>query len=157
MKKYWTSHIFNKYIRIKKGNNMQKAWPGASSRTLLSKLGVLCTLYVLYSMRKSRVHIEDVILHHFGSCTLAFILTHILGVSFLWALRIRARICKHLRSPGIDSKESIPPAYVACAGIFKQSMGDRNRVGIGLSYRPAKLNRLAEFIPWNRFLGSLKV
>ncbi len=24
-----------------------------------------------------------------------------------------ARICKHLRSPGIDSKESVPPAYVA--------------------------------------------
>ncbi len=24
-----------------------------------------------------------------------------------------ARICKHLRSPGIDPKESIPPAYVA--------------------------------------------
>ncbi len=30
-----------------------------------------------------------------------------------------------------------------CAGIFKQSMGARNRVGIGLSYRPASLNRLA--------------
>jgi hypothetical protein len=26
------------------------------------------------------------------------------------------------------------PAYVARAGIFKQSMGARNRVGIGLSY-----------------------
>jgi hypothetical protein len=25
----------------------------------------------------------------------------------------RARICKRLRSPGIDFKESIPPAYVA--------------------------------------------
>jgi hypothetical protein len=25
----------------------------------------------------------------------------------------RARICKRLWSPGIDSKESIPPAYVA--------------------------------------------
>jgi hypothetical protein len=33
-------------------------------------------------------------------------------------------------------------------------MGARNRVGIGLSYRPARLHRLAEFIPWNRFLGS---
>jgi hypothetical protein len=38
-----------------------------------------------------------------------------------------------------------------CAGIFKQSMGARNR---GLSYR---LHRLAELIPWNRFLGSVKV
>ncbi len=33
------------------------------------------------------------------------------------------------------------------AGIFKQSMGARNRVGKGLSYRPARLHRLAEFIP----------
>ncbi len=33
-------------------------------------------------------------------------------------------------------------------GIFKQSMGARNRRGIGLSYRPARLHRLAEFIPW---------
>ena len=33
------------------------------------------------------------------------------------------------------------------AGIFKQSMGPRHRVGIGLSYRPARLHRLAESIP----------
>jgi hypothetical protein len=37
------------------------------------------------------------------------------------------------------------------------SMGARNRVGIGVSYRPACLHRLAESIPWNRFLASLKV
>ncbi len=43
------------------------------------------------------------------------------------------------------------------AGIFKQSMGARHRVGIGLSYRPAMLHRLAEFIPWDRFLGSINV
>jgi hypothetical protein len=36
------------------------------------------------------------------------------------------------------------------AGIFKQSVGTRNRGGIGLSYWPASLHRLAEFIPWNR-------
>ena len=36
-------------------------------------------------------------------------------------------------------------------------MGTRNRGGIGSSYRPAWLHRLAEFIPWNRFLGSLNV
>jgi hypothetical protein len=35
--------------------------------------------------------------------------------------------------------------------------GYRNRIGIGLSYRPAKLHNLAESVPWNRFLGSLKV
>jgi hypothetical protein len=41
--------------------------------------------------------------------------------------------------------------------IFKQCMEARNRVGIGLSYRPARLHSLAELVPWNRFLGSLKL
>jgi hypothetical protein len=36
-------------------------------------------------------------------------------------------------------------------------MGTRNRVGIGLSYRPARLHRMAESIPWFRFMGSLDV
>ncbi len=35
------------------------------------------------------------------------------------------------------AQELIPPAYVACAGIFKQPMGARNWVGIGLWYWPA--------------------
>jgi hypothetical protein len=43
------------------------------------------------------------------------------------------------------------------AGIFKKSMGARQRVGIGISYRPARLHRLAELMPWNRFLGSINV
>ncbi len=46
---------------------------------------------------------------------------------------------------------------LARAGIFKHSMGARNRVGIALSYRPAGLHRLAELIPLNRFLGSINV
>jgi hypothetical protein len=45
----------------------------------------------------------------------------------------------------------------ARAGIFKKSMEARHRVGIGLSYRPARLYRLAELVPWNRFLGSINV
>jgi hypothetical protein len=72
----------------------------------------------------------------------------------------RDGIFKLLRSPGINSKESIPPAYVAWragAGIFKKSMGARHRVGIGLSYWPAGLHRLAELMPWNQFLGSINV
>ncbi len=36
-------------------------------------------------------------------------------------------------------------------------MGARNRVGIKLSHRPVRLNRMAKLIPSNRFLGSLKV
>jgi hypothetical protein len=43
---------------------------------------------------------------------------------------------------------------VGCrAGIFKESMGARNRGGIGLLYQPA---RLAEIIPWNPFSGLHK-
>jgi hypothetical protein len=64
---------------------------------------------------------------------------------------------KLLMSPEIDSKESIPPAYVVYAGIFKQSIRAKNRVGIGFSYRPARLHRLADSILRNRFLGYLKV
>ncbi len=41
------------------------------------------------------------------------------------------------------------------AWIFKESMGARNRGGIGLSYRLARLHRLVEFIPWYWFLGSI--
>ncbi len=51
---------------------------------------------------------------------------------------IRARICKHLRSPGIDSKKLIPPAYVAWRA------GTSNRVVV-----PARQ-------AGNRFRGSLK-
>ncbi len=47
--------------------------------------------------------------------------------------------------------------FLARAGIFKQSRRARNQVGIGLSYRPARLHRLAELISWNRFLGSINV
>jgi hypothetical protein len=53
--------------------------------------------------------------------------------------------------------ESFPFLCLSRAGIFKQSMGDRNAVGIGLSYRPARLHRLAESFSWNRFLGSINV
>jgi hypothetical protein len=45
----------------------------------------------------------------------------------------------------------------ASIGILEQPMGARNLVGIGLSYRPDRLYRLAESIPWNRLLGSLKI
>jgi hypothetical protein len=42
------------------------------------------------------------------------------------------------------------------AGILEQSMGARNQVGIGLSYQPARLHKLAKSISWNQFLGSFK-
>ncbi len=34
-----------------------------------------------------------------------------------------------------------------CAEVVEQSMGARNRVGIGLSYRPARFRRLAGWAP----------
>ncbi len=41
---------------------------------------------------------------------------------------------------------------------FKTIYGARNRLGIWLSYRPARLHRMADLIPWNRFLlGSINV
>ncbi len=57
----------------------------------------------------------------------------LLGVAFMY--KYRARIYKLIRIPGIDSMESIPCEKSSSAGIFKQSMGARNRAGIGLSYR----------------------
>ncbi len=50
----------------------------------------------------------------------------------------RARICKRLRRPGIDSEDSIPPAYVAWRA------GMTNRVVV-----PARQ-------AGNRFMGSFK-
>jgi hypothetical protein len=41
--------------------------------------------------------------------------------------------------------------FFTSAGILEQHMRARNRVGIGLSYRPARPQRLAESIHWNRF------
>jgi hypothetical protein len=51
---------------------------------------------------------------------------------------------------GVSTKVSMPRYR---AGIFNQSMGARKVVGIG----PARLHSLSELVPWNRFLGSLKV
>ncbi len=61
----------------------------------------------------------------------------------------RAWICKCLRRPGTDSKESIPPVNVAWQA------GTSNRVVV--QARQATYCRLTESIPWNRFLGSLIV
>ncbi len=60
-------------------------------------------------------------------------------MSFLWTKLFR-------RTSFVSSKIS--------AGIFKQSMSARNRVGTGLSYRPARPQ--AEWIPRKRILGFLK-
>jgi hypothetical protein len=56
----------------------------------------------------------------------------------------------------------IVPVLLAILGVTELEFlnnlwGARNRVGIGLSYRPDRLHRLAELLPWNRFLGSINV
>jgi hypothetical protein len=79
-----------------------------------------------------------------------------------------AQICKRLWSQGIDSSSlwglvgryNYPICRTGPPGSLKvykfvQSMGARNRVGIGLSYRPARLHRLVESIPGP--LKSLKI
>jgi hypothetical protein len=53
--------------------------------------------------------------------------------------------------------QSVSISTASRAGIFKKSMGARHREGIGLSYRPAILHRMAELMPWNRFLGLINV
>ncbi len=59
-----------------------------------------------------------------------------------------------LYKKGVDHVGSEYVEY--CAGIIEPSMRARNRIGIGLSYRPARLHRLTKLIPWHRILGSLK-
>jgi hypothetical protein len=71
-----------------------------------------------------------------ANCTPALAMLY--KLSFLVFLHW-ARICKRLQSPGINSEESILPAYVAWRPIIQ------NRVVV-----PARLQ------PGNRFLGSLK-
>ncbi len=58
--------------------------------------------------------------------------------------QFRARISKHLRSPGIDSAS-------LCIQARRYTITPHLQ-----SYRPARLHGLAESIPWNGFLGFLK-
>jgi hypothetical protein len=55
--------------------------------------------------------------------------------------------CNHIRS--FQSHSFLP--------FISIIYGARNRVGLGLAYGPARQHRLAESVPWNRFLGFLKV
>ncbi len=79
-----------------------------------------------------------------------------LEIESFWVLQL---LCWNLeQSMGARNRVGIGLSYrPASAGNLEQSMGARNLVGIGLSYQPAILHELAELIPWNRFRGSLKV
>ncbi len=83
----------------------------------------------------------------------------------LWGLQEPSRNRVHRWCPAeqiLELPKSLTIPSLICAGILEQSVGARNRVGIGLSYRPARLHKAGgidslESIPWNQFLGSLKV
>ncbi len=101
---------------------------------------------LFFRRRAPKSQISDIALHsHYLTVQQRFIKRFLFG--------------RTKRMPSLTNKYDISMAIgsEACAGILEQSMGARNRVGIGFfSYRPAWLHRLAELIPWNRFLGSLK-
>jgi hypothetical protein len=78
----------------------------------------------------------------------------------------RARICKRLWSPGIDSEESISPAYVAwqarariCKRLWSPEIESEESIQLTyVAWRAGTTNRVV--VParqaGNRFLGSLK-
>ncbi len=49
----------------------------------------------------------------------------------------------------------LPPSFLSCAGIFKQSMGARNQVGIGLSYWPARARIFYMFMEPRNWLQGM--
>ena len=53
-------------------------------------------------------------------------------------------VYEHLYETNCIPEQFAEPEFVTCAGIFKQSLGARKRVGIGLSYHLARLHSLAE-------------
>ncbi len=63
-----------------------------------------------------------------------------------WGTHFKVIIILYVKEPRIDSKEYIPPAYAACAGILEQSVGPRNQVGIGFSCRPARLHTVYMYV-----------
>jgi hypothetical protein len=74
----------------------------------------------------------------------------------LWCTLVTYTSERCERSPGIESKESIPPACVTCVDNLSPAMRARNQVGIGCSTGPPAhvawlLNsRLGS---WNQFLA----
>jgi hypothetical protein len=56
----------------------------------------------------------------------------------------RARICKRLRSPVINSKESIPPAYVAWLAGTSNKVVIREEPGKGASREMKRTNRIRD-------------
>ncbi len=112
-------------------------------------LTVRCSLYAAHcTLLSVRCSLDSV--HAHWTCT---------AHCALLVVPIPGPVLEFLNNPwGLGNKVGIWLSNrPARAGFFKQSMGARNRVVIALSYRPVRLHRLAEFIPRNRFLGSINV
>ncbi len=71
---------------------------------------------------------------------------HIRFIHFSCVRLLPSRLVPARRVPGLTVLE-----------FLHNLRGARNRIVICLSYRPARLRSLAELVPWDRFLGSLKV
>jgi hypothetical protein len=89
------------------------------------KLSVLWHPNCIFLLQNCFVHISTFL----NQRTVSLIFNHLGALSTYLGIYIRVRICKRLRSPGIHSNESNPPAYVACTA---------NRVAI-----PARQTKLA--------------
>jgi hypothetical protein len=74
------------------------------------------------------------------------------SVDFSQLGKSRARFCKRLKSLGIESKKSIPPAYAA----WRAGMTNRVIVPTCQATKTGGIDSL-ESIPWHQFLGSLLV
>jgi hypothetical protein len=90
------------------------------------------------------------------ACTVQYLLYNIQSsvqtikaiLHFLGSLFMRTFLPVQFEFGNIKNAFSFQP--YTCAGIFKQSMKARNRVGIGLSYRPARA-RIFSILLRNRF------
>jgi hypothetical protein len=126
--------------------------PHQSEKSDLDQIKIRIRMYQIIIRIRIRIHVKVIsriririkVMMHTGSRQLE-----------LYAIRILNSESLFLRK--LLLKSAVSNLYESGAGIFKQSIGARNRVVIGLSYRLARQHRLAELIPWNRFLGSLKV
>ncbi len=116
---------------------------------------LLYTIVLAYNLTIGLINVLKEVRFHEGqlqasqpmSTRIVIFHIHIYYALAYWYEDSRARICRHLRSLGIDSW-FLQPSLCSLAESIRQKE---------LSYRPARLHRLAESIPWNRFLGSLNV
>jgi hypothetical protein len=73
---------------------------------------------------------------------------NLLSAEFFSSLANQASFFKIKHTCRFSMRLEIISSHI-CAGILDQSMGARNRVGIGLLHRPAARHKLTESIPWN--------